>query len=450
MEKRLMLFIAAFFLMIGTALAQTKVNGTVVTQLDNEPVIGASIMVVGTNEGTVTDANGRFELVMPEGKKTLRITYVGMEPLEVSARPNMRIVLADDENALSEIVVTGYGVTRKAAFTGAASTVSSKTIANKTDANPIKALDGSVSGLQLTMESGQPGAPATIFIRGRNSLNSGTQPSDVVGIRADEGQMISPLANLNANDIETITVLKDATATSIYGARAANGVIVITTKKGKSGKPKVNFNAKIGWQFMPAYKHFKYNPVSASQYKEMWNEALANEQELWGDDSTDAYYNWKYFGDAFDLNNADDRWELFKALNGFGEEKNTNWLDAVTRTGFTQNYSVDVQGGGAVAGTPSYYLSLDYLKDQAIVIGKDLQRYSFRFNFEHEPSKVVKFGFNTNSGLHAESSISSLYRRGRLELRDRKWLQPCSYSQRQGRPKSCQAVSCAVLSLGSD
>ena len=125
-----MLFIAAFFLMIGTALAQTKVNGTVVTQLDNEPVIGASIMVVGTNEGTVTDANGRFELVMPEGKKTLRITYVGMEPLEVSARPNMRIVLADDENALSEIVVTGYGVTRKAAFTGAASTVKGESLEN--------------------------------------------------------------------------------------------------------------------------------------------------------------------------------------------------------------------------------------------------------------------------------------------------------------------------------
>ncbi len=411
-----MMFMATLFLMVGTALAQTKVNGTVVTQLDNEPVIGASIMVVGTNEGTVTDANGRFELILPEGKKTLRITYVGMEPLEVSARANMRIVLTDDENALSEIVVTGYGVTRKAAFTGAASTVSSKTIANKTDANPIKALEGSVSGLQLTMESGQPGAPATIFIRGRNSLNSSTQPlyvvdgvtfsSDVVGIRSDEGQEISPLANLNANDIESITVLKDATATSIYGARAANGVIVITTKKGKSGKPKVSFNAKIGWQFMPAYKHFKYNPVSASQYKEMWNEALANEQELWGDDSTDAYYNWRYFGNAFDLNNADDRWELFKALNGFGEEKNTNWLDAVTRTGFTQNYSVDVQGGGAVAGTPSYYLSLDYLKDQAIVIGKDLQRYSFRFNFEHEPSQIVKFGFNTNL-VYSETNMGA-------------------------------------------
>ncbi len=235
MKQRLTMFLACLFLTVGMVMAQTKVNGTVVTQLDNEPVIGASIVVVGTTVGTTTDASGRFELTMPAGGKTLRITYVGMEPLEVSARPNMRIVLADDENALSEIVVTGYGVTRKAAFTGAASTVGSKTIASKTDANPIKALEGSVSGLQLTMESGQPGAPATVFIRGRNSLNSGTQPlyvidgvafsSDVVGIRADEGQEISPLANLNANDIETITVLKDATATSIYGARAANGVI---------------------------------------------------------------------------------------------------------------------------------------------------------------------------------------------------------------------------------
>ncbi len=409
-----MLFIAAFFLMIGTALAQTKVNGTVVTQLDNEPVIGASIMVVGTNEGTVTDANGRFELVMPEGKKTLRITYVGMEPLEVSARPNMRIVLADDENALSEIVVTGYGVTRKAAFTGAASTVSSKTIANKTDANPIKALDGSVSGLQLTMESGQPGAPATIFIRGRNSLNSGTQPlyvvdgvtysSDVVGIRADEGQMISPLANLNANDIETITVLKDATATSIYGARAANGVIVITTKKGKSGKPKVNFNAKIGWQFMPAYKHFKYYPVGADQYNELWAEACANEKADLGADSGVQYYM-----DGLGLNYDAQGYKDFMIWGTeiyTQEGKTTNWLDEVTRTGFTQNYSVDVQGGGAVAGTPSYYLSLDYLKDQAIVIGKDLQRYSFRFNFEHEPSKVVKFGFNTNF-VYSETNMGA-------------------------------------------
>ena len=414
MKQRLTMFLACLFLSVGMVMAQTKVNGTVVTQLDNEPVIGASIVVVGTTVGTTTDASGRFELTMPAGSKTLRITYVGMEPLEVSARPNMRIVLADDENALSEIVVTGYGVTRKAAFTGAASTVGSKTIANKTDANPIKALEGSVSGLQLTMESGQPGAPATVFIRGRNSLNSGTQPlyvidgvafsSDVVGIRADEGQEISPLANLNANDIETITVLKDATATSIYGARAANGVIVITTKKGKSGKPKVNFNAKIGWQFMPAYKHFNYNPVSADKYNELWAEACANEKADLGADGAVQYYM-----DALGLNYDAEGYKEFMLWGSeiyTQEGKTTNWLDEVTRTGLTQNYSVDVQGGGAVAGTPSYYLSLDYLSDEAVVIGKDLKRYSFRFNFEHEPSKIVKFGFNTNM-VYSETNMGA-------------------------------------------
>ena len=416
MEKRLMTMLVGLFLLVGGVLAQTKVSGTVVSQEDEQPVVGASILVVGTNVGTVTNANGQFSLTVPEGKKTLRVTYIGMQTQEVSIRPNMRIVLANDETTLGEVVITGYGVTRKAAFTGAASTLNADKIANKTDANPIKALEGAVTGLQLTTESGQPGAPATIFIRGRNSLNSGTQPlyvvdgvaysSDVVGIRSDEGQEISPLANLNANDIESITVLKDATATSIYGARAANGVIVITTKKGKSGKTKVNFNAKIGWEMMPAYKHFNYSPVNADQYKEMWQEALANEQELYGASSDDAYYNWRYFGDAFDLTNGDDRWELFKALNGFTEGKTTNWLDEVTRNGLTQNYSIDIQGGGMNAYSPSYYLSLDYLSDEAIVIGKDMERYSFRFNFDHSPSKVVKYGFNTNL-VYSETNMGA-------------------------------------------
>lgn len=416
MEKRLMTMLVGLFLLVGGVFAQTKVSGTVVSQEDNQPVVGASVLVVGTNVGTVTNASGQFALTVPEGKKTLRITYIGMQTQEASVRPNMRIVLANDETALGEVVITGYGVTRKAAFTGAASTLNADKISNKTDANPIKALEGAVTGLQLTTESGQPGAPATIFIRGRNSLNSGTQPlyvvdgvaysSDVVGIRSDEGQEISPLANLNANDIESITVLKDATATSIYGARAANGVIVITTKKGKSGKTKVNFNAKIGWEMMPAYKHFNYSPVNADQYKEMWQEALANEQELDGANSVDAYYNWRYFGDAFDLTNGDDRWELFKALNGFTEGRTANWLDEVTRNGLTQNYSIDIQGGGMNAYSPSYYLSLDYLSDEAIVIGKDMERYSFRFNFDHAPSKVVKYGFNTNL-VYSETNMGA-------------------------------------------
>lgn len=416
MKKRLTMLLAGLLLCVAGALAQTKVSGVIVSQADNQPVVGASVLVVGTNVGAASDANGRFTLTLPEGKKTLRITYVGMEPLEISARPNMRIVLTDDETALGEVVVTGYGVTRKAAFTGAASTINTDKIINKTDANPIKSLEGMVPGLQLTNESGQPGAPATIFIRGRNSLNSGTQPlyvvdgvtysSDVVGIREDEGQEISPLANLNANDIESITVLKDATATSIYGARAANGVIVITTKKGKAGKTKVNFNAKYGWQMMPDYKKNDYAPVDAEKYKEMWQEALKNEYELYGADSDSQWYNDEYFGGAFDFSDADQRWQFFNILCGFGDEKSTNWLDEVTRTGKTQEYSIDIQGGGATLGSPSYYLSLDYLNDESIVIGKDMKRYSFRFNFDHAPSKVVKYGFNTNL-VYSETNMGA-------------------------------------------
>ena len=286
--------------------------------------------------------------------KTLVVSFIGMTSQEVGIKATLHISLKPDTEVL-EVVVTGYGVTKKAAFTGAASTVATDKIVNKTDANPIKALEGTVPGLQMNIASGQPGAPATIFIRGRNSINSGTQPlyivdgvpynSDAVGVRASEGQETSPLANLNANDIESMTVLKDATATSIYGARAANGVIVITTKKGKAGKTKVNFSAKVGVQMMPAYKHFDYSPVNADQYKEMWFEAMENEMAAWGDNSTVKYYL-DGLGLSYDKSGYSDflNWGIG---NTSPEGTATNWLDEVTRNGLTQEYSVDVQGGSS-------------------------------------------------------------------------------------------------------
>lgn len=414
MKKRITLLLASLFLFMGVAMAQMQVNGSVVSQSDGQPVIGASIMVSGTQIGTTTDLDGRFSLTVPQGKSTLKISYVGMETLEVSARPTMKIVLADDDNSLGEIIVTGYGVTRKAAFTGAATSVDTKTITNKTDANPIKALEGTVPGLQLSMESGQPGAPATIFIRGRNSLNSSTQPlyvvdgvpytSDAVGIRSDEGQEFSPLASLNANDIESVTVLKDATATSIYGARAANGVIAITTKKGKGSKTKVSFNAKIGWQMMPAYKHFKYGPVSTDKYQELWSEAIRNELEDYGEDGTVAYY--------MDMLGLPYTEEGFKDFIIWGGEMytidgvSTDWMKEITRNGFTQEYSVDVQGGSSDPHGVNYFLSTSYLNDKAIVIGKDMKRYSFRFNLDQSVSKILKYGFNTNV-VYSETNMGA-------------------------------------------
>lgn len=401
---------------IGWATAQTsKVSGVVTAEEDGLPVVGASVLVKGTTVGTVTDIDGKFNLTnVPSSAKTLVVSYIGMKSQELAIKPNMSIVLKGDAAVLEEVVVTGYGVTKKAAFTGAATTVATDKIINKTDANPIKALEGTVAGLQLNVASGQPGAPANIFIRGRNSINSGTQPlyivdgvpynSATVGVRSDEGQETSPLANLNANDIESMTVLKDATATSIYGARAANGVIVITTKKGKSGKTKVNFSAKVGVQMMPAHKQYDYSPVSADKYKEMWLEAMKNEVSVYGDDSTV-----KYYMDGLGLNYDEAGYTEF--LNwGIGntspEGTATNWLDEVTRNGLTQEYSLDIQGGSNDPRGAKYFLSLNYLNDKAIVNGKDLKRYSFRYNFDQAPSKSVKYGFNTNF-VYSETNMGS-------------------------------------------
>ncbi len=398
MKRKLMLLLTCLFVGIGLVTAQiTKVTGTVISEEDGLPVVGASILVKGTTVGTVTDMDGKFTLSnVPSSAKTLVVSFIGMTSQEVGIKATLHISLKPDTEVLDEVVVTGYGVTKKAAFTGAASTVATDKIVNKTDANPIKALEGTVPGLQMNIASGQPGAPATIFIRGRNSINSGTQPlyivdgvpynSDAVGVRASEGQETSPLANLNANDIESMTVLKDATATSIYGARAANGVIVITTKKGKAGKTKVNFSAKVGVQMMPAYKHFDYSPVNADQYKEMWFEAMENEMAAWGDNSTVKYYL-DGLGLSYDKSGYSDflNWGIG---NTSPEGTATNWLDEVTRNGLTQEYSVDVQGGSSDSHGPRYFLSLNYLNDEAIVIGKDLKRYSFRFNFEQAPSAV--------------------------------------------------------------
>ncbi len=411
-----MLLLTLLVMSIGWATAQTsKVSGVVTAEEDGLPVVGASVLVKGTTVGTVTDIDGKFNLTnVPSSAKTLVVSYIGMKSQELAIKQNMSIVLKGDAAVLEEVVVTGYGVTKKAAFTGAATTVATDKIINKTDANPIKALEGTVAGLQLNVASGQPGAPANIFIRGRNSINSGTQPlyivdgvpynSATVGVRSDEGQETSPLANLNANDIESMTVLKDATATSIYGARAANGVIVITTKKGKSGKTKVNFSAKVGVQMMPAHKQYDYSPVSADKYKEMWLEAMKNEVSVYGDDSTV-----KYYMDGLGLNYDEAGYTEF--LNwGIGntspEGTATNWLDEVTRNGLTQEYSLDIQGGSNDPRGAKYFLSLNYLNDKAIVNGKDLKRYSFRYNFDQAPSKSVKYGFNTNF-VYSETNMGS-------------------------------------------
>ena len=211
-----------------------------------------------------------------------------MQTQEVAIKPNLRVVLKSDAQLIDEVVVTGYGVTKKAAFTGSAQTVNNKDFMKKTDAYFMKSLEGSVAGLQVNSLTGQPGAYASTTIRGVGSMNSGTEPLYVIdGIaiytdkmgaynKAGTGDMAaSPMANINPNDIESITVLKDATATAIYGARAANGVIVVTTKKGSLGKARFNVNAKVGTSFVGKIDH-NYRTTNLDKYKEIWTEGLTN------------------------------------------------------------------------------------------------------------------------------------------------------------------------------
>ncbi len=411
MKQRVTMLFASLSLAVGTALAQSHVTGKVVSQEDGEPVIGASVKVAGSNVGTVTDVNGNFTLSVPAGEKTIKVSYIGMDEQTVQVKgTNITVTLIPSAHSLDEVVVTGYGVTRKAAFTGAATTVGKTTIDARNDANPIKSLEGNVPGLQLSTTSGQPGAPQTIFIRGRNSINSGTQPlyvidgipfnADPVGARMDEGVTLSPLANLNANDIESITVLKDATATSIYGSRAANGVIVITTKHGGQGKTKVNFTAKVGWESLPSYTD-NYKLCNADQNLELATEALLNAYNYYGENSTMGYYNTtEGLGLTYDKAGAESFIDWYVGSNWVENYrktgKSTDWIKEITRKGLVQEYGIDINSGAKDKSAPVFYLSYNYLSDQSYMIGKDLKRHTLRFNLDQQPAKWVKYGLNTS------------------------------------------------------
>ena len=219
---------ACLFLFTGSAVAQTNVTGTVISKEDGQPIIGATVQIVGSGSGTVTDVDGKFMLNMPHNKKLLRISYVGMEPLDIEAKPVMKVVMTPLPSSLDEVIVVAYGTAKKSAFTGSAGLLKEDEIGKVQVTNPVDALRGKVSGVQMTRQPGQPGVSnPTILIRGISSINSGTAPLIILDGVPFDGDMNT----LNPADIESETVLKDAASAALYGARGANGVIIITTNK---------------------------------------------------------------------------------------------------------------------------------------------------------------------------------------------------------------------------
>jgi len=383
---------------LQTVLAQNrKVSGRV-TSTEGEPLIGVTVIVPSTGAGTSTDVNGHYALEAP-AQGTLNFSYIGMKSIEIPVenRSSINVTMESDAISVDEIVVTGYGVTRKAAFTGAAQVIDSEIVSSQTDANFMKTLQGSVAGLQMFNVNGQPGGFASVNIRGVGSVNSGVEPLYVVDgmpiysdkltalSGSDNGDMaVSPLANINPSDIESVTVLKDATATAIYGARAANGVIVITTKRGQQGKPKVNFLAKKGFARI-ADLDWNYRIVNTERYLDIWGRGLENSGEAapgeglaLAKEYANAYYGWQE-----------------------GVTPDTDWLKAILRNGSVDEYSIDVTGG---ANNTNYFLSAGYYRNEGIVIGTDMKRYTLRSNITHE-GKVFSFGLLSSAAYSMNNNV---------------------------------------------
>lgn len=273
MRKKFFLLIIVCLVMGAGVMAQTStVSGTVFGEDNNEPIIGASVLVKGTTLGAVTDIEGKFTILnVPGTAKTVIVSFVGMQKVEAAIKPAMKVVLKSDSELLDEVMVVAYGTAKKSSYAGSASLVKADALKDIPTTSFENALNGKVAGLQLTNNSGQAGSAPAIRIRGIGSMNAGNEPLYVVdGVpvsSGNTGQMSGELYStnnimntLNPEDIESISVLKDAAASSLYGSRAANGVILITTKKGQIGKPVVTLKAEVG--FTPCWATDNYETAS--------------------------------------------------------------------------------------------------------------------------------------------------------------------------------------------
>ena len=365
--RRLML--SFFFLLASTlAFAQTEASGTIVDNT-GEPIIGATVMEKGTSNGTVTDIDGNFRLKTASGS-TLVISYIGFATQELPAQAGMQITMTDDTNELNEVVVTGYQVQRKADLTGAVSVVNVDELQKQNENNPMKALQGRVPGMNISAD-GNPSGAATVRIRGNGTLNDNDPLYIIDGVPTKAG-----MHELNGNDIESIQVLKDAASASIYGSRAANGVIIITTKKGKDGKVRVDFDGSIAASM---YAH-RMKVLNAEQWGQAFWQARVNDHLDPNNNNLGYRFDWGYDQQGNPQLNSVIMSKYLDAANTV-EAANTDWFDESTRTGVVQNYNVSVSNGNERG---SAFFSLGYYKNLGVIKTSDFERYSARMNTEYK------------------------------------------------------------------
>jgi len=389
MKQRVLVLLACLFASFTLAMAQNlTVRGTVVDE-NSEPVIGASILVEGTARGTITDIEGKFTISgVPASAKNLQVSFVGMRTQLVPITTgDIQIVMKSDAEVLDEVMVVAYGTTTKASFTGSASVMRDTDMSAQRQ-SLVKSFEGKVAGVRVGASTGDPGSDQRITIRGIGSVNGSTQPLYVVdGVPITNDSMISSgvrsqsvLSTINPDDIESMTVLKDAAASSLYGSRAANGVIIITTKKGAIGRTKVTYDAEFGWSDVAVKKALKM--MNSKQLKQYYKDALAGYFEIRAKmDPADA--------EAAAQQEVDTAWDEGGWFHDPSANTYTDWSKEVYRTGFTTNHQVGVSGG---SDRTQFYASFGYNKVNGTVKNSEFERYSGRINLDHQVTDWLKVG----------------------------------------------------------
>lgn len=403
MKQKLLSIFLVCLLFASVVMAQDKrITGKVTSKEDGLPLPGVSVKVTGSKTGTQTDANGNFSVNAPAGSKSLEVSYIGFlnQTIAIGNKIVINVALENDAKQLSEVVVVGYGTAKKESFTGSASVVNSDVLENRPVTSFEKALQGAASGVTVTSVSGQPGAASQVRIRGIGSISASSTPLFVIdGVpiaTGDFSQVATTsdvLSTLNPNDIESVTVLKDASAGSIYGSRAANGVILITTKKGKNGATKFNASFNGGYssiatdksptlsadQYFKQYFDYYYNARIAANDAPALAATKANASTI-ARLAVNPYNTTTPYGAGGVLN------------SGSALYYDTDWRDAVTNTGETKNVNLSAQGGNE---TTKFFISGGYFDQKGIILASNFKRFSGKMNISNQVNKAINIGINS-------------------------------------------------------
>ena len=427
MEKRLSVILACLFLCVGMVLAQNKISGTVVSAEDGEPVIGASVMIQGTKVGTVTDIDGKFTLSANRANPMLEISYIGMVTQKVKGSSNMKITLQTDSKTIDEVVVTGMVKVDKRLFSGSTSKIDASSAKIDGVADISRSLEGKAAGVSVQNVSGTFGTAPKIRVRGATSIYGSSKPlwvvdgvimEDVVDVSSDQLSsgdantlISSAIAGLNSDDIESFEILKDGSATSVYGARAMAGVIVVTTKKGKAGQAKISYTGEYTMRLKPSYSTFNImnSQDQMSVYQELQQKGFLNYAEISNANSSGVYGKMYELLNTYDpvtgqfaLANTN---EARAAYLRDAEYRNTNWFGELFSNSIQHNHSVSITAGTEKA---QYYASVSAMYDPGWYNKSQVERYTANFNANYKISKKLNAGIIGNASYRKQEAPGTI------------------------------------------